>query len=194
MHAQSNHCRSGHKLLLLPAVGTALSFMDSEIPSLAVFLTGTWVLSLAVFLSSRPFNTCFVKPSARLPRCFIVALGEPSAQSCAGCSVPRCIRGFLRVHLLTLVPHRSSSASTALYFYQLVGPLFRFLLTCLLSCLSRADTCFRLARDFDARLLLLAQVAIFHFVLLSRVSSLCCAFDCSGSMRKQLPESHLRVS
>ena len=36
--------------------------------------------------------------------CFIVASGELSAQSCAGCAVLRCFRGCLRVHLLTLVP------------------------------------------------------------------------------------------
>ena len=46
---------------------------------------------------------------------------------------------------------------------------------------ARADSWFRLARDFNFRLHLVARFAIFHFVLLSHVNSLCCMFVCSGS-------------
>ena len=114
---------------------------------------------------------------------------------CAAC----CAFFLVRTNLSQLSPTREfitsfsdlttrNSCSTPVFFgidsslpCQLVGPLFRFLFTCLLSCLSRADSWFRLARDFIFRLHLVARLAIFHFVLLLHVSSLCCTFVCSGS-------------
>ena len=94
--------------------------MGAGVPFLAVFFTGTWVPSLAVFLSSRPCGTwLFHQTFCTPPVCFIVASGEPSVQSCGGCSVLRCFRGFLRVHLPIPVPHLSSSAATALFITSL---------------------------------------------------------------------------
>ena len=62
--AQSKPLRSGHKFHL-PAVGTVLSFMGP-------FFTFIWHM----------FHQTFCSP----PGCFIVASGEPSAQSCIlGC-------------------------------------------------------------------------------------------------------------
>ena len=169
------HCSFFQRFWEVPSL--AVFFTGTWVPSLAVFFTGAWVPSLAVFFtgtwvpipggffSSRPFGTCFIKPSAR---------------SCANCSVLWCFRGIHRVHLSTPVPPVFFGIDSSLPC-QLVGPLFRFLFTCLLSCLSRADSWFRLARDFNFRLHLVARFAIFHFVLLLHVSSLCCTFVCSGS-------------
>ena len=95
---------------------------------------------------------------------------------CACCALSWCEPIFA-----TLVPHPVFFGIDNSLPCQLVGPLFRFLFNCLLSCLSRADSWFRLARDFNFRLHLVARFAIFHFVLLLHVSSLCCTFVCSCS-------------
>ena len=72
--AQSNHKRSGYKLshcwhcssLVGPGVPTVATFLHGSKgprPWLFFFM-GTWLPSLAVFLSPRPFGTRFIKPSA----------------------------------------------------------------------------------------------------------------------------------